>query len=519
LALPIDPGFKTRVIAEFTAEWQFWVREDGSVEYISAGCERVSGYRPEELFSGKVRLRDYVHPDDFGFMRDLYLNAAEGKEANGIEFRISRKDGTVRWGSLSFVPVRDGDGRHLGFRGSIRDVTDRKNAEEALRRERDMLDKVVSSVGAGLSILDRSYRIVWYNSVIASFAGPLEKNRGKLCHDLFERSPAVCGGCPVQQALEQGQTARSERLGVVLPDGRTRDFLNIATPMTGPDGSGGHCLELVIDITDRRAQKAERERLREQLLRAQKLEAVGTLAGGIAHEFNNLLTGILGFTSLLRGQLGKDSPHNRPLEVIERSATQAASLTQQLLDFSRKSPSAKRRMGLNEVAGDVLAIVRQTFSRDIDILEELSPDLRDVHGDPGQLQQVLLNVCLNARDAMSDGGTLRVRTDNLDLDDGGLDGQRLEAGRYVLLSVADTGSGIPPQIRERVFEPFFTTKDTGKGTGMGLAVVYGIVQDHGGVIDFESRPGEGTTFRIVLPAAPLTDPALCTGERQGLATP
>lgn len=378
-APPLDPGFRFDVIAEHTADWQFWVREEGSIEYISSDCERISGYPRDELLSGKVRLKDYVHPEDFPAVRALYAEALAGKEAQNVLFRIRRRDGRIRWGALSFLPVRDRAGRSFGFRGSIRDVTSMKEVEEAHR--------------------------------------------------------------------------------------------------------------------------LEREALHAQLLQAQKMEAMGTLAGGIAHEFNNLLTGILGFTSLLQAQVEPDSPQAKCLGTIEKAASQATSITRQLLGFARKESFRLQDVSVNGVVAEVLSIVRTTFDRAIAIREDLEPALWRVEGDPGQLGQALLNICINGRDAMEGGGTLLVRTANLEVGAGHRPAPKeVEPGRHVVLSVRDSGCGIDPSIRSRIFEPFFTTKGNGKGTGMGLAVVYGIVKEHRGAIDVESAPGAGTEVRLYLPA-------------------
>lgn len=378
-ASSLDPAFRFEVIAEHTADWQFWIREDGSIEYVSSDCERISGFSRAELASGTIRLRDYVHPEDYPEVRALYAEAMTGKERHNVLFRIRRKDGGTRWGSLSFLPVRDGSGRWFGFRGSIRDVTSTKEAEETHRRDR--------------------------------------------------------------------------------------------------------------------------EALHAQLLQAQKMEAMGTLAGGIAHEFNNLLTGILGFTSLLQARTAPATPEGKALGMIERSATQAATLTRQLLGFARKEPLRVQEVRVNGVVAEVLSIIRTTFDRCIAIREELDPALWAVEGDPGRLAQALLNICINGRDAMTSGGTLFIRTANVE--SGARRPSCLGAvgpGQHVLLAVRDSGCGIDPSIRHRIFDPFFTTKDHGKGSGMGLAVVYGIVNDHGGGIDVESAPGAGTEVRLYLPA-------------------
>jgi len=500
--MPLDPGFRFRVIAEHTADWQFWVREDHSIEYFSTECERISGYAREEFLAKRIGLRAYVHPEDYPAIRNLYDDAIAGKEMRDFPFRILRKDGEIRWGALSFFPVRDADGNRYGFRGSIRDITAAREAEEAIRRERDMLDEVVSSIGAGIAILDRRSRILWYNAVHARHFGPLEENRGKSCHEVFEQSPGVCPGCPVTEAFSRGETVRGERIGVSVGEGKVGDFEIFATPLRGPDGRFEQCVELVIEITENRRMQRERERLREQLAQAHKMEAIGTLAGGVAHEFNNLLTGIVGFTSLLMMETEPGSRQANYLGMIEQSATQAATLTRQLLGFARKESFLMQRIGIGEVVARVLPIVRKTFDRAIEIREETGAGLPPVFGDSGLLGQVLLNLCINAGDAMSKGGTLTVRTDCADLDSVRHVTQgTLEPGRYVRLSVSDTGDGIPAEIRDRIFEPFFTTKEIGKGTGMGLALVFGIVQEHRGAIEVESAPGEGAEFRIYLPAA------------------
>ncbi|MDA8121458.1 MAG: PAS domain S-box protein [Deltaproteobacteria bacterium] len=497
----IAPDFRFRVILEITADWQFWVRENGAIEYVSTESERISGYPREDILTGKVRLRDYVHPEDYPMIRARYQSAIEGKEGHDIEFRVHRKDGGTRWGSLSFVPVRDEAGRSFGFRGSIRDITDRKEAELLVQRERDTLGKVVSSIGAGLLLVDRSQRIIWYNSVIESRFGPLDGNRGKICYETFKDRTTACKACPVIRAFEGGCDARAEHPGVTLPGGEVRDFLNIATPLRGLDGSFDQCLELILDVTESRAIKAERKKLREELFQSQKMEAVGTLAGGIAHEFNNLLTGILGFTSLLQMQAGPESPNGKSLGMIDKSARRAAELTGQLLGFARKGTRNVQEMCLNEIVALVLSIVRHTFDRAIAIREDMSRELWAMEGDPGQIEQVLFNLCINARDAMPSGGTLTVRTCNDEvLSTRSVLTGTLAPGRWVSLTVQDTGTGIAPSVRERIFEPFFTTKEPGKGTGMGLSVVYGIVQSHGGAIDVDSAPGSGTTFLVYFPA-------------------
>ena len=251
----------------------------------------------------------------------------------------------------------------------------------------------------------------------------------------------------------------------------------------------------ITDITEHRE-------LEHRLRHAQKMEAVGTLAGGIAHDFNNIIQAVMGYTSLLKGRVAGDVEAVAQADAIERASLRAAELTTQLLGFARKGKYEVRPTDLNGVVEKVVAMTRPTFDRSIDIQTELCAGLSPVDGAAGQLEHSLLNLCINARDAMPDGGTLRIETRNEIHSGQEMYGPvKVPAGRYVALSVSDTGMGIPSVSLPRIFEPFFTTKDPGKGTGMGLAMVYGIVKNHGGWIDVRSGVGRGTTFRILLPAS------------------
>jgi PAS domain S-box-containing protein len=254
------------------------------------------------------------------------------------------------------------------------------------------------------------------------------------------------------------------------------------------------------DLTERRAAEAALRFSEAQLRQAQKMEAVGRLAGGVAHDFNNVLTAIFGYADLLLDGLPVEDRRREDVEEIKRAANRAAALTRQLLAFSRKQVMQPRRLSLNETIDSIRKLLAKLVGDDIELHVELDPDLGRVLADPGQLEQVLMNLAANARDAMPEGGRLTMRTANVELqpeDITGLAGIR--PGKFVQLVVSDTGHGVPEDVRPHVFEPFFTTKPQGEGTGLGLATVYGIVKQSGGWIYLDETPGPGASFRIYLP--------------------
>ena len=246
-----------------------------------------------------------------------------------------------------------------------------------------------------------------------------------------------------------------------------------------------------------------RQKLRqseEALRQAQKMEAVGRLAGGVAHDFNNVLTAIFGYSDLLLEDLTLDDPRRTDVQEIRRSAERAASLTRQLLAFSRKQVMQTRVLNLNDVIANVQNLLRRLVGEDIQVHFNLQSDLRSVTADPGQIEQVLMNLAANARDAMPEGGQLEIATANEDVEGGRRDRPGLKPGPYATMRVRDSGSGMPENVRTHIFEPFFTTKEQGQGTGLGLATVYGIVKQSLGGIYVDSAEGQGTTFALYLPS-------------------
>jgi two-component system, cell cycle sensor histidine kinase and response regulator CckA len=279
-------------------------------------------------------------------------------------------------------------------------------------------------------------------------------------------------------------------------DGELRHFSGYTAPMLDDQGRIVGTMGIARDIT-------EQKKLEEQVLQAQKMESIGNLAGGIAHDFNNLLGGILGYASFLKKKLTSQHPLVHSVTHIERSAEQAAKLTSQLLEFARREKVQVKPVNCNDLIQDLMQFLRRTIDKKIVLKLELDPLLRWIEGDENLLRQSLINVCLNARDAMPEGGILKIKTESLSVaEDPGLNRRRWKEGQYVSITITDTGIGIPPEIQARMFEPFFTTKEPGRGTGLGLAMVYGIIKNHGGYVEVQSPPGQGATLALFLPAVP-----------------
>ncbi len=277
-------------------------------------------------------------------------------------------------------------------------------------------------------------------------------------------------------------------------DGQLRYFSGSAAPLLDEQGQVVGTMGIARDITERR-------KLEEQLLQAQKMESIGNLAGGIAHDFNNLLGGILGYASFAKKKMSPKDPLYHSLNSIERSATQAAELTKQLLGFARRGKYQVKPINCNALIQDLTQFLKRTIDKRINLKVELDPHLHLIEGDETQLQQSLINICLNARDAMPSGGTLKIVTGNQTLSKDMDEKQRgWKEGDYVKITLSDTGLGMTPEVRSQIFEPFFTTKEPGRGTGLGLSMVYGIIQNHGGYIELKSEPGQGTSFELLLPA-------------------
>ena len=396
-------------------------------------------------------------------------------------------------------PILDAGGNFVGAVHTLHEITRLKGMEAELRAEKNKLEAIIAEIGDGISIQDRSFTVIYQNDVHRGFIG---NHLGETCYRAYEKKEQVCQGCPVALSFADGKVHQSERR-VEFPDG-VRCFDISSSPLRDADGEIVAGIELVRDVT-------ERKRAEEQLLHVQKMEGIGQLAGGVAHDFNNVLNVILGYNELLGLKAGSDKEMLAEcVEQINLAVKRGAMITRQILAFSRKGSLAAQPVNLNELLLNLLKMLRRLVRENIEIESHLAEGELVINADPGQIDQILVNMATNASDAMPEGGRLTIETARITLDD---DFVRLHGyggvGDYALITVADTGVGMSEAVRSRIFEPFFTTKQVGKGTGLGLSMVYGIVRKHDGYINVYSEFGHGSVFRIYLPLS------VTTREREG----
>lgn len=380
----------------------------------------------------------------------------------------------------------------------FREMSERKRAEEALELEREQLLSIFDSISEVIVVIDpRDHEILYTNKFTKNLYG--KELVGGQCFKELGGRDSQCGHCMSETIMKlEGKPHQWEYHNSMVH----RDYLATDRMIKWTDGRDVR-FQFAIDITERKRAEQNKENLSSQLLHAQKMEAIGTLAGGIAHDFNNLLTVILGFSELLiAGKDEGDSSH-ADLQKIHQAARNGADLVQRMLAFSRKTEINPRPLNLNREIEQFKTLVTRAIPRMIQVELVLSGDIGTVNADAAQVEQVLMSLAVNAKEAMSDGGTLTIETQNVTLDE---EYCRMHVGAkpgdYVLLSVSDTGNGMDPELLSHIFEPFYTTKEMGRGTGLGLAIVYGIVKQHGGYITCQSALGAGTTFKIYVPVIP-----------------
>ncbi len=486
-----------RILAEASLAG-IYLFQDGRFVYVNPALAAIFGYRPEEII-GRLGPLDLTHPDDRGeVMTNIRKRLVEGLPSVRYEFHGLRKDGSI-------VQV-EAHGARIEYRGrpailgTLLDVSERRQAEEQIRRQATLLD----AANEAIYVRRLDDTITYWNAGAARLYGwSSEEMLGRKFPESAQTDPEAfeaARAALLRDGYWSGELTKTTRTGK-----RITVFCRW-TLLRDARGNPSEVLVINSDIT-------EKKQLETQFLRVQRMESIGALAGGIAHDLNNLLSPILMATSLLRETISDPQSHSM-LNTIASCARRAAEIIRQVLTFARGKPGARVPVPVRHLFKEMEKIVRETFPRNIQIQLDAPADLWPVMGDATQLHQALMNLCLNARDAMPEGGTLTLRAANVTLDESARTlSPEARPGAYVYLSVTDTGVGIAPEHLDRIFEPFFTTKEPGKGTGLGLATVLGITRGHGGFVRVHSRPGQGSTFELYLPAA--LEPAAAPDRSEG----
>jgi two-component system cell cycle sensor histidine kinase/response regulator CckA len=494
-------------ILEATSDLVGTSTPEGRILYLNRAGRRMLGL-DEAVDLSSLSMADVYPPTTLRRIVKEHLPVANREGTCSFESSIRQRDGQELPVSQVLIAHHGPQGQVEFYSTILRDLSAQRRAAERLRESEARHRALFETMAQGVVYQDAAGHIIAANPAAERILGlTLDQMMGRTSVDPRWRaihedgSPFPGETHPAMVALQSGKPAHAI-MGVFNPLENTTRWIDVhATPQFRPKEERPYqVFATFTDLTERLQAEAERESLKEQLAQSQKMEAVGRLAGGVAHDFNNLLTAIRGFAEVIRESLGPDHPSRADLEEILQASTRAAGLTQQLLAFGRKQIVAPRTLNLNAAIEASRRMLERLIGEDVTIEVQWAPDLWPVRMDPNQLDQVLVNLAANARDAMPEGGRLLWATANLVLDEAFLRGRpQVQPGDYVRLSVSDTGVGMDARTRERIFEPFFTTKETGKGTGLGLATVYGIVSQNGGFIDVLSEPGKGTTFEIYLP--------------------
>ena len=483
-----DSEERFRQLAENIQE-VFWISDatKRQVFYVSPAYETIWGRSCESLYASLQTWHEALHPED----RERVMKAALTKQIDGTydeEYRILRPDGSLRWVRDRAFPVKDTSGETYRIVGVARDISERKHAEDRLREQASLLDKARDAI----LVRDLEHGITYWNKSAEELYGwtaeeALGHKASELLYcDLSAYDKAV--ESVISQGEWHGEIQQVTRTGVaILIEARW-------TLVRDDDGRPKSILAINTDIT-------EKKRLEQQFLRAQRMESIGTLAGGIAHDLNNVLAPIMMSIELLR-LTSRDERAQSMLSTIETSARRGADMVQQILSFARGVEGQRVMINPQLIVEEIQHLVQDTFPKNILFQADLPGGPPAFLGDHTQVHQILLNLCVNARDAMPGGGTLTVSARSITLDENyAAMHASAKPGDYVMFKVTDTGCGIPPQVLEKIFDPFFTTKELGKGTGLGLSTVLAIVKSHDGFLNVYSEQNNGTTFTVFFPAS------------------
>jgi len=484
---------KYRTILENIEDGYVEIDLDGSFTFVNESACRMLGFSYDEMIG--LNYRQYTSDDTAKKMYDVFREIAiTGDPAYLMDYEVIHKDGNLRTNEMNVSLIRDLSGNATGFRCVARDVTERRRAEMALIQSEEKYRTILESIEDGYFEVDLTGNLTFFNKSFSRIWGySKDELLGMNNREYTTEETASTVSRVFKQIYTKGKPARIPDYEIQCKDGSARILEIYASLIKDPHGASVGFRGIARDVT-------ERKRLEYQLMQAQKMESIGTLAGGIAHDFNNLLMGVLGNISLmLIGREEQDKDYGR-LKNIEQYVMRGSELTKRLLGFARGGKYEVRTTDLQGFLTRSADMFGQT-KKEILIHRKFQQDLWPAEVDQGQMEQVFLNLFVNAWQAMPGGGHLYLEGINVELGEEDVKPHGIETGRYIKLTVSDTGIGMDEDIRAKIFDPFFTTKDRERGTGLGLASVYGIVKNHGGFITVESEKGEGTSFHIYLPAS------------------
>ena len=479
--------------------YQFKMTPDGAMSFpcVSDSVSAIMGITPEDVMRDPSTLLGMVHPEDQEIFRESIMESAESLETLPVTFRCM-KDGKVLWIEARGTPTALTDGGML-WDGFLLDITERKQADEALQASEAFNRSIVENSPDCIKTLDLDGNLLTMSTGGQALLeiDDLQSYLGKSWIEFWKKEDQE----RVRHAVHDAGQGNIGRFEAFCPTekGTPKWWDVVLSPIRQSPNVIDHVLAVSRDIT-------EHKQLEEQLLQAQKMESVGRLAGGVAHDFNNLLTVILSSCAFMADDLREGDPLLEDLREIRDAGDRAVALTRQLLAFSRRQMLQTEVISLNETIENLDKMLRRLIGEDVDVTNKLDPCLWNVEADPGQIEQIVVNLAVNARDAMPGGGKLIIETANIELDEEyARNHVSVTPGPYVMLAVSDTGAGMDKETAAQVFDPFFSTKEKDKGTGLGLSTVYGIVKQHGGNIWVYSESGMGTTFKIYLPRATKTE--------------
>jgi len=491
----IESETRFRDVTSNAGEWVWEINTKGRYIYSSSAITRILGYSPEEVLAKSYS--DFFHREDYEGLKTASSEIIKERKPF-IKFvtRNTHKDGKTVILETSGVPIFGSEGDFLGYRGVDRDITAELKAEETLRESEERYRMLVQSIDALIFSVD-------YNGKLYTAGGhglrelgfSPEEATGRSIFDILSTGEAEDCMKHIHKVFQDGKSINYEYQ--LKSSGKRFVTQSIVYPVYNREKTIALVGIIRRDITKQRL-------LEEQLRQAQKMQTIGTLAGGIAHDFNNILAGIMGYASLMESQLEPDDPMKSDIHTIIQSSKRAADLTAQLLAFAQGGRYEVHPVNLKDTVKEVTKLLKPTIDKSITIKTFLTKKSVILEGDSAQLQQMLLNLCLNAADAMPEGGKLLIKTGNITLNEEYSESHlNLKPGNYVLLTVSDTGIGMSDETTAHIFEPFFTTKKSESGvkhSGLGMAMIYGIVHSHGGAIEVNSEQGKGTTFKVYLPA-------------------